>query len=494
MRRVVLADWAKEWLATTVHLRPSTRANYESVLRVHVLPAFGETPIDDGRGSVLAAGRYSYTGPLASIVVPDYTVDYWDYQARASHRVFAHDTLTLFAFGSYDELTYKKAPTFRVQYHRADLRLDHPLPDGHLRVALTAGTDDTLTALQTPTGAGASASFRGPSARLRAELQERLDPTALLRAGADAAVRRFDDDAAPDAIYPPHTDLEGGVYADLVWRPSRLVEIVPGAGFDLYRTRDRTEAAPQPRLAAKIRATRWLSWITSMGVAHQEPTEEVFVPAKLPTLSGASVDGYQLSEALEARIATSMRVRMTAFASRLVARNVSAEARTEGLELFAQRDFTERLGGFLAYTLARTDATAGTVTARASWDRRSLVSAVLGYDLGRGWRAGARFFFESGRPYVATCPDPTCAPLPPGAAPDRVYAATGTLPPFYRLDARLEKRWEFAGGAWLSFTAEGFNVLDKSEPTGATFVAPVGLVTTNRSPIILPSVGLEGGF
>lgn len=29
-------DWAKEWLATTAHLKPKTRAGYETDLRVHV--------------------------------------------------------------------------------------------------------------------------------------------------------------------------------------------------------------------------------------------------------------------------------------------------------------------------------------------------------------------------------------------------------------------------------------------------------------------------
>ena len=38
-------DWASEWMATTAHLRPKTRAGYESDLRVHVLPAFHDRSI-----------------------------------------------------------------------------------------------------------------------------------------------------------------------------------------------------------------------------------------------------------------------------------------------------------------------------------------------------------------------------------------------------------------------------------------------------------------
>lgn len=39
------AAWATDWLATTAHVRPKTRAHYESILRIHVLPAFADEPV-----------------------------------------------------------------------------------------------------------------------------------------------------------------------------------------------------------------------------------------------------------------------------------------------------------------------------------------------------------------------------------------------------------------------------------------------------------------
>ena len=45
--RVTVADWAKVWLQTTVHLRPSTRAGYETKLRSHVLPRLGQMAVID---------------------------------------------------------------------------------------------------------------------------------------------------------------------------------------------------------------------------------------------------------------------------------------------------------------------------------------------------------------------------------------------------------------------------------------------------------------
>jgi integrase len=42
LARTRFSEWADEWLATTAHLKPKTRAGYETDLRVHVLPVFGE--------------------------------------------------------------------------------------------------------------------------------------------------------------------------------------------------------------------------------------------------------------------------------------------------------------------------------------------------------------------------------------------------------------------------------------------------------------------
>ena len=43
--KVLVADWVEAWWATTVNLRPSSRARDEAYIRNHVLPAFGELPL-----------------------------------------------------------------------------------------------------------------------------------------------------------------------------------------------------------------------------------------------------------------------------------------------------------------------------------------------------------------------------------------------------------------------------------------------------------------
>jgi hypothetical protein len=120
-----------------------------------------------------------------------------------------------------------------------------------------------------------------------------------------------------------------------------------------------------------------------------------------------------------------------------------------------------------------------------------VASVVLGYDLGQNWHNGARLFVESGRPL-----QPVCAENCPPAAGQRSVSVTpsGNLPVFWRLDARLEKKWLFTAGRWLGATLECFNVFDRREPVGDDYVPGQGVTLSYQSAIILPSVGLEGGI
>ena len=185
-----------------------------------------------------------------------------------------------------------------------------------------------------------------------------------------------------------------------------------------------------------------------------------------------------------------MRLRGTVFHTLLRATDVPGREESAGIELFLRRDFSRRLGGFVSYTLSRAETTLNVQSFLSDGDRTHVLSVVLGYDLGNHWRVGTRVFFESGRPYQAMCETPDCSI---GETPT-AYAVTGRLPPFYRVDVRLEKRWLFAGGRWLAGTLECFNALYKSEPIGVNYSPQEGLSVASQSPVILPSIGVEGGF
>jgi hypothetical protein len=156
------------------------------------------------------------------------------------------------------------------------------------------------------------------------------------------------------------------------------------------------------------------------------------------------------------------------------------EARTMGtsygLELFLKRRLTSRIGGFVSYTLSRSQRSLGTRQFTATFDRTHVANAALAYDLGRLWRAGARVTFYTGLP----------------KAPDPTSDAT-RLPPFFRLDLRLEKRWQLSQKAWISLVVEGMNVTLSKEAI-STSCTLQGCTPQTIGPVTIGSIGVEGGF
>jgi hypothetical protein len=148
-----------------------------------------------------------------------------------------------------------------------------------------------------------------------------------------------------------------------------------------------------------------------------------------------------------------------------------------GFEFYLKRRLTRRLGGFLSYTLSRSTRSYGDRKYVATFDRAHVVNAAVAYDLGRRWRAGTRVVFYTGRP----------------KAPDPTDPSSTRLPPFFRIDLRLEKRWQLGKKTWISFVAEWLNATLSKEPISTTCTLD-GCQTQTIGPVTIPSLGVEGGF
>ena len=118
------------------------------------IPNVGILPVGGDRsqpaGSFFAAGRYSYTGLLLSLITSSVRLTYWDYQTRLTLNLTPRDTFTIFAFGAHDFLGSKDdndpgtTTLFDTTFHRIDLRYDHRFggPDDRLRQAITLGYEE----------------------------------------------------------------------------------------------------------------------------------------------------------------------------------------------------------------------------------------------------------------------------------------------------------------------------------------------------------------
>ncbi|MFS8069856.1 MAG: energy transducer TonB, partial [Byssovorax sp.] len=112
-----------------------------------------------------------------------------------------------------------------------------------------------------------------------------------------------------------------------------------------------------------------------------------------------------------------------------------------------------------------------------------VLNLALGYDFCRGYRAGARFVFYTGYPVVTQGPSPSFVPVFHGER----------LPPFYRLDARLEKKWTLGQRGWVSLVLEVQNATLSKETLGRDCNDGVCEDST-IGPVTIPSLGIEGGL
>ena len=482
---------------------PRTDLHGEGNIRIFDAGALVEDGFANGKGTVLLGGRYAYTAAVFSLIAKDTKLDYRDYQARITYDLTDKDRLTLFSFGSYDLLGQTKnglfSTAFGQEFYRVDLRYDHTFgPGTGLRWAVTFGWDQTKIG-----------ELRNGTDRMigtRVELRHTLSSRALFRSGVDVvsdldALSKpvYGDADNPDVknfalLFPSRTDFAGGVWADVVYTPDPLVEVTPGVRADFFKSAGASKASVDPRLAMRFKVNDTFKIIHAYGLAHQAPSFIVPVPGLTPgTLANGLQSSFQTSAGVEIALPENTTATMTGFhnaffdmtdaigsgslggGSGILSDNRAA-GRAFGFELFVRRRLTRRFGGFLSYTLSRSTRTIGGSTFVANFDRTHVANFALAYELGRNWRAGSRLVLYTGAPQIRTAPEGLITP-PPTLTPNRD-------PLFYRIDVRLEKRWNFGERYWLAFVAEFLNATLHKETVNGQQIGPVAI----------PSVGLEGGL
>jgi len=476
---------------------PLPKLNGEGNLRVFDVGALVETPVLDGRGSVMAAGRYSYTALIASLL-SGAELDYWDWSTRASYRLDATQSLSVFGFGAYD--FFQDSGSLgqgAVQFHRVDLRYDRDTLRSHLRLATTVGWDRTSTN---------EGSLQDSLARLRAEYVRELRTGVTLSAGGDAQVDRYRVRTEPDAssavdvqrLFPERVDLTGGAYAQLDWDASRQIRLSPGARADVYRVLDQTLTSEDVRVVASFRPNAWLRTEQTLGVAHQLPS---FVP-QIPAAQVGARDAVmqraiQASSAVKVALPSYFEVGATAFRVQYhdltdpigsqhdlqvdaTVLDERTDGDTVGLELLVRRRFGHGIGGFIAYTLSRSVRNTARASMISAYDRPHVLQAALAVPFLQHWQAGARLAAWSGIP---------ARELGAIAGQDS-FSGADRASPFARLDLRLERRWRLGSAGWWALVAEVMNATGAKETTSRT-CSPARCVDEWSGPITIPSLGLE---
>lgn len=486
------------------------RFSGEAALRIIDVGAFVEAPFiacaKDAptcrRSGARVAGRYSYTGLILSLL-SDTKLAYWDYLGEVEHAIGPNDTLSLLAFGGYD---YFRAPQEsessggELSFHRFDLRWDHRAArKTKLRLALTAGYDRAAGAIQD------SSIVTDQSLRGRLEVVHEATSAAVFSLGLDGRGDRFGLQTNPrylsypdySTLFPERTDLVLGAYAAAQLRATREVRVAPGIRLDLYRSQGTTAVGVDPRVSAEIAVSPSVRLDHSFGVAHQRPNFAAQVPgAQVADLDGglqwALLWSSGVKVALPADFSASLTVFRNAYFRALdpiggardftIDRTVLERRSTvsgAGIELYVARSLTRRLGGFIAYTLSRSEQSTATQKSLSGFDRPHVLQAALGYEPAPGLRFGARGILYSGIPELNLEGTPHFSSRRRGS-------------PYFRIDLRAEKRWRVNDQAYWGVVAEVLNATSTSE----VIRLDCGEICRERvaGPVILPSVGVEAGF
>lgn len=251
------------------------------------------------------------------------------------------------------------------------------------------------------------------------------------------------------------------LYADIGWDVDERLRLVPGIRFDSYILDGETRMTIDPRLVARYQVNdKWLAK-GYLGMFSQPPQPESFdsqfgnpalgleravhiglggewKPNKLWTVDSEVyfIDRYDLVHFNDPQLDPQL--------GRLISIFNSGISDTVGMEVLIRRDVSERLYGWLSYTLSsstqkRKD---NEIERPTLFDQRHVLNAVASYTFDSGWEIGGRFRLATGGPRTPVV----------GAVFDvdaNGYDATlgesrsARLPTFHQLDVRVEKTWVF---------------------------------------------------
>ena len=501
-------------VAAQTRAPPADRLHATAEVRLYDAGALLSVPLPDGNGGVAAAFRYSYTGVLLSLLRNDLRLSYWDYQVLADRR-WRGWRLSLSLFGSSDDLLYHPADflgaslagtgsvlndryknqRYLLRFHRASLRATRNVGRGQLSLRLALGADDSTA----PLAQVLPISLSSYSVLPRIAYQ-RSTTRVDWETGVDAQAQWFRPQATvteagdSDLARKRTAVLVAGYVAGAV-RASQRLTLTPGLRLDSYTISGVTKMDLGPRLAARL-SLEPKTWLTASGGRFsQPPSLAVQIPAA--ENFGLALYGLQTSWQGALGVGTQqvpgVEIEVTGYIQRYVLTDlrdpallepdplasdflVRRDARSYGMEVMIRRPASERLHGWLSYTLSQNQrALGGGLIGPSDWDQRHILNLVVGYRLGR-YTLGARGHLNTGQPVLVN-----------GTQAE----AFVRLPTFYQLDLRAERRILFDAFT-LDVYVELVNATDNRMVYGLNQDPSTGAINQYSLRVFLPSLGVRG--
>ena len=286
-------------------------------------------------------------------------------------------------------------------------------------------------------------------------------------------------------------------YASATIRAGSRLLLTPEVRLDSYAGSGVEKSDVGPRLGVRL-LVEPLTWIEARGGRFSQAPS---LPLQIPAAENFGLALYGLQTSWQASLGAGTKrlrgveIELTGYVQRYVLTDlrdptvfwpdllasdflVRRDARSYGAELLIRRPASERLHGWLAYTISQNQrALGGGVIGPSDWDQRHILNLVLGYRLGRN-TFGGRAHLNTGRPVLIRNSD---------------AESFVRLPTYYQIDLRAERRLlfnKFVLDVYLEMVNCTFNrqIFDMGQNI------PSGPIVVDSQRIVLPSLGVHGEF
>lgn len=512
---------------------------------------FLEIPIPSTGTNITLGGSVNYAGWIlgtldaASLFPPDLApvAESWDYQARIEQKL-GKGSVRLLAFGSSDQVGVRATGPNGVtllmtsRFHRVDLRTQHPVGPGFLEVGSYVGWEEM--GLEGAT-AGTVGNFRldrfiwAARASYRVELGEHVQ----LKAGFDVERQTsgiqtaFGPENQADLLRQPNVmGVFTGSFVEAAYL-SKQWSIVAGVRVDTWHLPPSlTLVSADPRLDVRFKPSESLTIRGSAGLAHQAPMLLLSLPVadtaalstglqevgqfslgavgKLPWLDLELSGDVFYNHIFQAR-ERSISEFLSGVSSVDDRYSGNRWGRAYGLELMLRLPQQGRLFGWLSYTMMRSErmrrfavfnpdqtfASSTTAMLPFAFDQTHSLNATLGYQFTMGWKLGASFHLNTGRPESGEFGSRTSRVVEnPQTGQSRWSPVplneVERLPAFARLDVRASKTITFS-----TFSAEVYldimNVLVRPEVHAFNYGYEMDVPRKSELsiPTVLPTLGVK---
>ena len=507
--------------------------------------AYLEAPITD-KAAIAVAARRSYVDSfLNAFVSDDAPVNvvtaprYYDYQILGTVRPNQDHELTLFFFGSDDELQVMFenpadiSPDLRASEAKTSTSFYRTLLEYRFTPSESVTNEFKTAAGRNQIYAGLGDQYfldlNTYNAQIRDKLTIGLGEYIDLSVGVDYLFTKADarikfpelsKEGSPgfsmDLDEVKFTEGTGetshslGGFLELNARLFDRLTLVPGVRYDYFSRVDSSSLAP--RVNARFDIAEPFTVKAGVGLFYQEPsfdeTDEVFGN---PDLGLERAVHY--SAGFEWRPAKHLLFDITGFYKDMddlvsgtdetaerdgetVSLNYvnGGQGRVYGMEVLIRHELFNNFSGWVSYTLSKAlRKDYGSDEWRDfDYDQTHILTLVGTYQLPRNWSIGARWRLVSGNP--VTPREGSVYNVDDGVY-EAIYGEVNSerMPFFHQLDIRLDKRWVFDN--WmLTAYLDLQNAYNRANPTSYSYNYDSSEKDISQSLPILPVIGLKGEF